>query len=305
MRMSGQIYSSGSPEAASAVRNTVLVAIVINSVFAAAKLAFGIAYQNTAVLADAVYTFCAALLSLHALMVQSAGRRGGGAKKGILTGGPAAALLSFLIFCAGVLFIVLGAMAFMRPKAVAQDASIIILIVLLALSIAAREALFHFTVVRARGAGSLILRADATRLRIDALASAAVLGGLICVLIFGDDAVLSAAAMAVGAFIAGAALLSIRNSLRKFLKKSVKGKQNSALANFILGVSGVHSVGKIELRPFGNSLHADVEIYAEPGLQGLEIKELQDAVAAALENQTIYDIKRCFVTVRKKQGMAE
>ncbi|MCL2798415.1 MAG: cation diffusion facilitator family transporter [Firmicutes bacterium] len=297
--MSGSIYASGSPEAFKTVQKTVLVTIAVNLVFVAVKLVFGIIIGQMAAIADAVYTFCVALAAGYGLLAQSIVRRRGEGNKGILASDGTAIALSALIFCAGVLFIVLGAIAFLEPKAPLKGGSAGALIAVFAASIVFKEGMYHFTVFGAKKAGSPMLKSEAMRHRIDALPSVAVLGGLICGLFFADDAVMSAAVMAVGAFMCGAALVAIRTAARKLLKKSAGGKQNSALFGFISAIEGVRSILKIETRPFGNSLHADVTIRVEDGLNGIEIKEITDAVADALESQELYDIKRCHVNTVK------
>lgn len=138
----------------------------------------------------------------------------------------------------------------------------LVALVAAAVSILAKELLYHYTVSCARRVDSSILKANAWHHRSDALSSIATLVGVAGARYLGEQWVIldPIAAMVVGALILKVAVDMIRPNLDELLERSLPAAEQSEILRIVGSESGVEEPHNLRTRRVGRNVVVDVHI---------------------------------------------
>ena len=166
-----------------------------------------------------------------------------------------------------------------------------------AISVAFKEALYHYTVRTGRRIKSQLIVANAWHQRSDALSSVAVLLGVAGTLIRPSWHILdSFAALLVSFFIVKVGLDILRNSLREFTDTAPKPEVLSEIRRHIRGVEGVLDMHDLRVRTSGGLYQTDVHIDVDRDLTVKEGHRIARAVERCLE-ENVEDLHSVIVHV--------
>ncbi len=166
-----------------------------------------------------------------------------------------------------------------------------------AISVAFKEALYHYTVRTGRRIKSQLIVANAWHQRSDALSSVAVLLGVAGTLIRPSWHILdSFAALLVSFFIVKVGLEILRNSLREFTDTAPKPEVLSEIRRHIRGVEGVLDMHDLRVRTSGGLYQTDVHIDVDRDLTVKEGHRIARAVERCLE-ENVEDLDSVIVHV--------
>jgi cation diffusion facilitator family transporter len=155
-----------------------------------------------------------------------------------------------------------------------------------AISVAFKEALYHFTVRTGRRIKSQLIVANAWHQRSDALSSVAVLLGVAGSLIRPSWHVLDAfAALLVSFFIVKVGLDILRKSLREFTDTAPPPEILNEIGRHICGVEGVLDMHDLRVRTSGGLYQTDVHIAVDCDLTVKEGHRIARAVERCLEEK--------------------
>ena len=155
-----------------------------------------------------------------------------------------------------------------------------------AISVAFKEALYHYTVRTGRRIKSQLIVANAWHQRSDALSSVAVLLGVAGTRIKPSWHVLdSFAALLVSFFIVKVGLDILRNSLREFTDTAPKPEVLSEIRRHIRSVEGVLDMHDLRVRTSGGLYQTDVHIDVDRDLTVKEGHRIARAVEKCLEEK--------------------
>jgi cation diffusion facilitator family transporter len=157
-------------------------------------------------------------------------------------------------------------------------------LVIAAISIAAKEWIYHYTMRTANKLNSSLLRANAWHSRSDAISSIAVLIGLI-----GAQQGLPwldvIAAIFVALIIARIGWELCLDSLRELVDTAIPGQHQKEITNTILEVTGVNQVTSLRSRQSGGKILLEVQIQVDPRISVSEGHQLGEAVSAAVSDR--------------------
>ncbi len=166
-----------------------------------------------------------------------------------------------------------------------------------AISVAFKEALYHYTVRTGRRIKSQLIVANAWHQRSDALSSVAVLLGVAGTLIRPSWHILdSFAALLVSFFIVKVGLDILRNSLREFTDTAPKPEVLSEIRRHIRSVEGVLDMHDLRVRTSGGLYQTDVHIDVDRDLTVKEGHRIARAVERCLE-ENVEDLHNVIVHV--------
>lgn len=243
------------------IQRVSLVTLIINIVLAAAKVTIGLIYSFTSVISDGVHTVSDIATTIAVMIgVKFASRA---ADKGHPYGHERAetvtALLLGIALLATAVFIMYTAVTGMinpEDKAFVVDFAIVIT----AISIVSKEAMYHYTAVNAKKTGSAALRADAWHHRSDALSSVAVLIGLVFVY-FGFNIAENIVTVAVALLIIWQAFKIIKSSAGQMLDEAADPQLIEKVRECILSVEGVAGIESLKTRKYADMYFVDLDIY--------------------------------------------
>ncbi len=166
------------------------------------------------------------------------------------------------------------------------------------LSIAVKEAMYHYTAHNAKKIGSPSLKADAWHHRSDALSS---VGSFIGILgaILGVPVLDPIASVAIAALVVKVSVDIFRDAVGRMTDRSCDEKTEAELKEIILGVEGVVSVDLLRTRLFGDKIYVDVEIGADGNMSLTDSHEVAENVHRTIEEYSP-KIKHCMVHVNPK-----
>lgn len=269
-----------------------LIGAAINLILSVAKVTVGIIGQSQALIADGIHSV-SDLLS-DALVWFAAKHAGEAPDDGHPYGHgrfeTAATLglgIVLLIIATGIILDAISRL--FDPENLLQPT--FITIVVAALSIVSKEALYWYTIRTANKLHSPMLKANAWHHRSDAISSVIVLIGVVGT-ILGLPYLDAIAATLVGAMVAYIGWKLGIPALDELVDKGIEVDKLENLKTVIRQVDGVQSLHMLRTRHHGNQVAADLHIQVEPFLSVSEGHMIAVAVEAAAKNANcnIHDV---------------
>jgi cation diffusion facilitator family transporter len=270
--------------------------MAINTVLAVFKLFVGIFAQSAAMVSDAAHTLSDAATTVVVMIgVKMSGKK---SDKGHPYGHErmecvAAIILSGVLMLVGLLIGWDGVMRMLNPDDIPMPGSLAL--VAAVVGIAVKEAMYWYTVLAAKKAGSGALKADAWHHRSDALSSigsfVGILGARLGFLILDP-----AACLVICAFIIKVGVDVFLDAVGKMTDKSCDDETAEAIRAAAAEHEAVLGIDRMRTRLFGEKIYMDIEI----SLDGEA--SLNEAHAAAEQvHRTIEErfprVKHCMVHV--------
>ena len=265
-----------------AMRNTSVVAAVVNLALTVLKVIFGVIGQSHALIADGIHSL--ADLSTD-LMVWFAAKYSNQPADKEHPYGHARIETAFTVGLGVVLIataigiVIDSAQRLLNPELILQPTPIVLLIAFI--SIVANEALYQYTIRAARAFNSNLLKANAWHHRSDAISSVVVLigvGGSLMGMPYLD----AFAALGVALMIAHIGWTQAWSSIRELVDTGMEPKTASALKRIIENVEGVQGVHMLRSRRMGGAYLIDVHIVVNERLSVSEGHKIAEYVRLKL-----------------------
>jgi len=249
------------------IRKVVIVGTIINALLAAAKLVFGVIGQSRALVADAVnsisdvVTDFTVLLAVHYGNLPADVDHHYGHKKietvaEIVVGLALVAIAAKMAFDA-VTAIWLGEVK--RPQAFTVGAA--------AVTILAKEWLFHWTRKVGKTFDSRVILAKAWDHRSDVFAASAVMAGLVFSQISAQLVIMDAvASVLVSILILRVGWGITREGFMRIIDTAPPASYVGEIRQTILDYPGVRNSHKLKMRYIGNAIHMEVHIHVDPNI---------------------------------------
>ncbi|UCC56278.1 MAG: cation transporter [Gammaproteobacteria bacterium] len=148
-------------------------------------------------------------------------------------------------------------------------------------SVAAKEAIYHYTARVGRRLGSNMLLANAWHSRSDAISSIVVVIGILGVMA-GLPYLDAIAAVAVALMIAKIGWNLLWQGLQELIDTSLEVDRVTAIRQTILGISGVRALHMLRTRRSGSHALVDVHILVDPALSVSEGHQIGESVRSRL-----------------------
>jgi cation diffusion facilitator family transporter len=278
-------------------RRITWVGIGVNAVLIALKLWGGLAGRSRALIADAIHSISdfvsdfIVLIGLHFLGKEEDEEHPYGHGK-IET--LAAVGVGLLLLAAAVKIGYEAAMAIYRGDISAPQPFTIIIA---ALSVVSKEALYHVTVRIGRRVGSEALIANAWHHRSDAWSSIVTLAGVTAAVFVPRLRVLdSYAALFVSFFIVKVAAEILWSAVRKIIDTAPSAEFISAVRISVERVPGVRQCHDIMARYYARRIRMELHIVVDPGMTVAEAHDIVDNVVDVL-TATFEDVEKVLVHV--------
>lgn len=168
------------------------------------------------------------------------------------------------------------------------------------ISIAVKEAMFHYTKYYAIKLDSGAVMADAWHHRSDALSSVGALIG-IAGSRMGMPVLDSIASLVICLFIVKAAYDIFKDAVEKMVDHSCDKETEQALRKCVMAQEGVMGIDMLSTRVFGNKIYADIEISADGSRTLRESHDIAEKVHSAIEQQ-FPKVKHIMVHVNPADG---
>ncbi len=269
------------------INRTTIVGSIVNLLLLVFKFIAGIIGNSSAMIADAVHSlsdFFSDIIVLAFVKVSvkpgDADHDYGHAKFETL----ASLIIGVTLAIVGVALLIEGTsktINFFRGNSLPTPGAIALIAA--AVSIVAKESLYHYTRLRARSVNSPALLANAWHHRSDALTSVATLLGVGGAFLLGPSwAVLDPLAAAiVSIFILKAAYTLIRPSIDELLEKALPPEEKARIAATILSTPGIIDMHRLRTRNIGSYKAVDAHIKMDGSLS----LEAAHAIATDAENR--------------------
>ena len=176
----------------------------------------------------------------------------------------------------------------------------VIALVAAVVSIAVKEAMFHYTKYYAVKLDSGAVMADAWHHRSDALSSVGALIG-IAGSRMGMPVLDSIASLVICLFIVKAVYDIFKDAVDKMVDRSCDKETEQSLRECVLAQEGVMGIDVLTTRVFGNKIYADIEISADGSRTLRESHEVAEKVHSAIE-QEFPKVKHIMVHVNPADG---
>ena len=167
-----------------------------------------------------------------------------------------------------------------------------------AVSIAAKEWMYQYTVIAARKVNSTALKADAWHHRSDALSSVGALIGIIGAML-GYPICDPIASIVICFFIIKAAWDIFYEAVNQLVDRACDDETEKRLREVVTKQDGVLCVDLIRTRLFGSRMYVDVEIGADGNLRLHQSHAIAERVHDEIERE-FPDVKHCMVHVNPK-----
>ena len=268
------------------IRHVTWVGFWINALLMALKLAFGFYGHSDALIADGFHSLSDFGTDFIVLILVGIAHKGadndhpyGHGKFETI----ASVIISLILLCVAAGITISGIRSIvgfaygeplLRPD--------IWTLVVAALSIAAKEWLYRYTMTNARAVESEALKANAWHHRSDALSSVAALAGIALSLFFGDKWTLAdpITSLIIGLLIAYSAVKISIPSLGELMETSLPADVVQKIENSIDNTTGVLYYHNLRTRRNGHSAIIDVNIHVNPRMSVAE----GHAIASEVEN---------------------
>lgn len=168
-------------------------------------------------------------------------------------------------------------------------------LIMAAVSIAVKEAMYHYTMHAARILGSTALKADAWHHRSDALSSIGSFAGILGARL-GAPQLDAVASLVICLFILKVGYDILRDAMRGMVDAACDVETEQRMTEVIRAVDGVARVDLVNTRMFGSRIYVDVEISADAALTLLDAHHIAQNVHDAVETHFPH-VKHCMVHV--------
>ena len=274
------------------IRNVTVVGSVVDALLALGKHTGGIVAQSQSLIADGIHSVSDLVTDLLVILAarhssqeaDSEHPYGHGRIQAIATALLAVSLAAIALGIAwDALSRLRGNGELMTPGWLA--------VVVAAVSVVAKEAVYQYTIRVGRKLGSGLLRANAWHSRTDALSSLIVIAGVLGVML-GFPWADAIGAVGVAVIIFYAAFKIGREAFDELIDTGLDPKTLTLMRETILSVSGVIDVHEIRTRRMGSQLLADMHIHVNPLISVSEGHHIGDRVMQVLGERfkTLADI---------------
>jgi len=270
------------PERYRASLRVTLTSVGANLVLAAAQVVIGVIGKSQALVADGLHTLSDLLTDFLVLFALRHGHKGADEEhpyghERIETA--VTLLLGIILFSVGIGIAASAGIKLVRGQAFVVPSSVTLWIAVVTL--AAKEALYHYTMRTARRFDSAMLRANAWHHRSDAISSLVVvvgIGGSLLGFAYLD----LIAAIVVALMIIKIGVELAWRALRELVDTGLSHQDLEAVRQAILAVPGVQALHLLRTRHTGSHALADVHIIVDAGLSVSEGHQIGEAVRARL-----------------------
>lgn len=170
-----------------------------------------------------------------------------------------------------------------------------IALVMAAVSIAVKEAMYWYTRAAALKINSGALMADAWHHRSDALSSVGGFFGILGARV-GFPVLDTVAAVVISVFIAKAAIDIFRDAIGKMTDRACDDETENEIREVAMAQDGVRGVDRLKTRLFGNKIYVDLEISVDSSIPFDASHAISHEVHDAIENR-FPNVKHCMVHV--------
>jgi cation diffusion facilitator family transporter len=270
--------SNGNPARAGETKRVTLVGALVNLLLSIIKVALGIVSQSHSLVADGVHSL-SDLISDGVIYAAAHHAHQGPDQKhpyghGRFETAATLALGGLLILvAAGIIWD--AADRLFHPERLLQPTALALLVA--AVSILAKELLYHYTVRVARRIRSEMLKANAWHHRSDAVSSVAVLvgvGGTMAGLPYLD----TIAAVVVGLMIARIGWELGQSAIQELVDSSLDEERVEKINQAIFSIGGVNDLHMLRTRRSGGQASVDVHVLVDPWLSVSEGHQISQAV---------------------------
>lgn len=280
---------------------TSIITIILNAMLAIIKFVIGLVGHSAALISDAVHSGSDVFSTLIVMLGVKVSSRA--ADKDHPYGHErlesiASLILAFILALTAIGIGYKGANALITGEYLSIAVPAISTIIVAAISIVVKEAMFWYTRRNAKLIVSDSLLADAWHHRSDALSSIGALVGIIMARM-GYPAFDSIASILIAIFVFKVAVDIFRMSSKKLVDHSCCDEDIDKIKEIILSVDGVRSIDLLETRMFGNKIYVDVEIGCDGNAQLFDTHAIAEKVHDKVEGG-FPDVKHCMVHVNPR-----
>lgn len=281
------------------MQKVAVVTLIINIVFAAAKLIAGLIFKSTAVISDSVHTISDVSTTIIVLMglkiskapADKSHNYGHEKIEAVFS-----TLLAVILFLTAA-FLLYNSISSLIKGVFVTEFNILLLIVTAA-SILSQELMYRYTMHYANKYGSQSLKADAWHHRSDSVSSIAVLIGLGGAFLFEIDFLEQIAAIIVSLLIAKVAVSIYLSSINKLIDKAADYETVKKMSEIVCSIPGVVRIDSLKTRLSTYKIYVDLEIAVDGGITLYKAHEIAQDVHDILENRyTEFNIKHINVHV--------
>ncbi len=259
-------------------RRVTVLGAVVNVILAVLKVVLGVIGHSAALVADGIHSLsdlASDVVVLYAAKLGSehADERHPYGHARIETVATVAVGALLIIVAAGIAYDAVARM--FHPERLLHPT--LVTLVVAAVSVLAKEALFQYTMRAAKRLRSNLLRANAWHHRTDAISSVVVIvgiGGAMAGLEYLD----AVAAVLVGLMIAKAGWDLAAHSISELVDTALEPERLEAIRNTILEVEGVGALHMLRTRRMGAEALVDVHILVDPTISVSEGHQLSEKV---------------------------
>ena len=268
-----------------AMKQVTVVGAIVNILLAVIKIVFGYLGQSQSLVADGIHSLSDLVTDAMVIVAAKHANRhadpqhpyGHGRFETVIT----VALGSFLILVAGGIAID-AVRRLLEPDLLLHPAPITLVVA--AISIVAKEVLYHYTARVGKKIRSNMLIANAWHHRTDAISSVIVFVGIAGTL-FGMEYLDALAAVGVAFLIAKIGWDLTLQSLRELVDTALDPEQVAEIEQVIQTVPGVKELHMLRTRKMGSDALVDVHIQVEPMLSVSEGHFISETVRSELIKQ--------------------
>lgn len=268
-----------------------LVGSVVNLLLVIIKFIGGTIGRSSALLADAVHSLSDFLTDIIVIVfVRIAGKPqdethdyGHGKYETLAT-----IIIGVILLFVGIKLCVDNALLISRAvRGEVLPRPEIIALIVAAISIVAKEALYHYSVIRGRSINSKALVANAWHHRSDALSSIGTLVGIAGAMFLGErwrilDPI---AAVVISALIIKVAVQIMKPCVDELLERSLPPETESEISNIMLSTPGVRAMHHLRTRRIGNNIAIEAHIKMDGGISLTDAHEIASEVERELRQK--------------------
>jgi len=264
------------------VRRVTWVGVAVNGALAVAKIVAGVLGRSQALVADGVHSLTDLISDFFVLWASRAGARaadgdhpyGHGRFETVAVIG-----LALLIGLTGAGIVWSAGSRLWQGAPSAPPAGFTLVVI--AIALLGKEALFRYTRAMANRLGSSLLRANAWDHRGDALTSLVALLGVAGAQL-GAPWLDAVAALGVGVMLVGLAFGMVRNGVAELVDTGLSDRESRPYEDSIRGCTGVLGLHQLRARRMGPQVVLDVHLTVAPRISVTEGNFVAEQVARAL-----------------------
>jgi len=264
------------------VRKVTLIGSVVDLLLAVAKLVVGYIGQSQALIADGIHSLSDLVTDFMVLFAFKHSHRdadedhpyGHGRIETVMT-----VILGLALILVGVGIAWDAVRRLFEPELLLHPSGIVLVVA--AISIISKEAIYHYTLAAARKYRSALLRANAWHSRSDAISSIIVFVGVMGAMA-GLDYLDAIAAIAVAMMIVKIGWDLGWHSVRELIDTGLDSEEVEKIRNIIAGVEGVRSLHMLRTRKMGPDALVDVHIQVDSFLSVSEGHQISETVRQQL-----------------------